>query len=81
MNDESKPTRLVVKGMTCSNCVRHATEALQGIGGVASVSVTLEPGRAEVFWEPAANQNIPALIQSLRRGVVHPIPICKADLV
>jgi len=37
-----------VAGMTCQNCVRHATKALQAVRGVTKVEVTLEPPRAVV---------------------------------
>lgn len=37
-----------VAGMTCGNCVRHVTEALQALPGVAEVHVTLDTGRASV---------------------------------
>ena len=40
-----------VAGMTCDNCVRHVTEALQALPGVAEVHVTLETGRAAVRSE------------------------------
>lgn len=37
-----------IKGMSCQNCVRHATEALQSLPGVGEVLVTLEPARGDV---------------------------------
>ena len=41
-------TLLKIEGMSCQNCVRHATEALQNVEGVVSAEVTLEPGQAVV---------------------------------
>ena len=41
-------TTLEVDGMTCQGCVGNVTGLLQGISGVASVQVTLTPGRAVV---------------------------------
>lgn len=41
-------TTLTVTGMSCMNCVRHATEALQAVDGVTEVHVTLTPGQAVV---------------------------------
>ena len=40
-----------VQGMTCQNCVKHATKALRGVAGVEDVQVTLEPPRATVRGE------------------------------
>ncbi len=39
---------LSIEGMTCSNCVRHVTEALGGVEGVSSVSVDLPGKKAEL---------------------------------
>lgn len=44
---------LNVTGMTCGNCVKHATSALQGVAGVQKAEVTLDPGRAVVTHEGA----------------------------
>jgi copper chaperone CopZ len=37
-----------VKGMTCDNCVKHVTEALQGVPGVTAARVDLASNSAEV---------------------------------
>ena len=55
-----KNVKLVVTGMTCHNCVRHVTEALQEVPGVESVKVSLEQKSAtmqvaEGFTEQAAS--------------------------
>ncbi len=39
---------LSIEGMTCHNCVRHVTEALDGIEGVSDVNVNLEEKNAEL---------------------------------
>jgi copper chaperone CopZ len=44
-------TELTIDGMTCQNCVRHVTEALSSVRGVASASVSLETRRASVHGE------------------------------
>ena len=41
-------TELKVEGMTCSSCVRHVREALQGVDGVLGADVELDGGRARV---------------------------------
>jgi copper ion binding protein len=47
-----KKTKLNVKGMTCNMCVKHVTEALEGVSGVSKVKVKLEPGIAVVKYDP-----------------------------
>ena len=42
---------LYVEGMVCNNCVRHVTEALLEIDGVAGADVVLEPKTATVTLE------------------------------
>lgn len=37
-----------VVGMSCGNCVRHVTHALEGVEGVSNVEVNLENGLAKV---------------------------------
>ncbi|HXJ73406.1 MAG TPA: cation transporter, partial [Candidatus Dormibacteraeota bacterium] len=32
-------TELSINGMTCGNCVRHVTEAIQGVPGVSGAQV------------------------------------------
>ena len=39
---------LEVSGMTCGSCVRHVTEALAALDGVAQVDVRLEDGTVRV---------------------------------
>ncbi len=40
--------KLIVEGMMCPNCVRHVTEALQAVEGVAEAIVTLDDKSAVV---------------------------------
>lgn len=47
-----KRTKLNVQGMTCQMCVKHVTEALEGVPGVAKVKVKLDPGVAVVRYDP-----------------------------
>ena len=39
--------------MTCNNCARHVTEAIQGVSGVQSVSVNLQDAAASIRWNSA----------------------------
>ncbi|MHB1307978.1 MAG: heavy metal translocating P-type ATPase [Limisphaerales bacterium] len=43
-----------ITGMTCQNCVRHATEAIRKVPGVVDVQVDLQPGGARVRWAEGA---------------------------
>jgi len=51
--------------MTCQNCARHVTDAIQSVSGVDSATVTLANGRATVRWVSDASQNIPAVIHAV----------------
>lgn len=37
-----------ISGMTCSNCVRHVTNALQEIAGVTKANVSLDTNSATI---------------------------------
>ena len=58
-------TELSVSGMTCSNCARHVTGAIQNVAGVRSAMVSLESHQALVRWSADAPQNVPAVIQAI----------------
>ncbi len=51
--------------MTCGNCARHVTEALQRLPGVQAVTVDLEAQRATVRWRAEAEQSVDALIKAV----------------
>ena len=61
-------TELHVKGMTCNNCARHVTEAIQSVPGVRSASVALEAGRASVRWTAEAEPNPALLVEAIKRA-------------
>ena len=54
-----------VAGMTCNNCARHVTEAIQSVPGVQSAMVNLEAGRASVRWNSAATADASKLISAV----------------
>ena len=60
------PSEFSVSGMTCGNCARHVTEALQAVPGVASASVTLDAGTALVRWQPGATVDVPAAVRAVQ---------------
>src|ERR1019366_3980752 len=61
-------TELAVTGMTCGNCARHVTEAIQSVPGVHSATVRLEANQATVRWTTGAEQNVPALIHAVEEA-------------
>jgi Cu+-exporting ATPase len=52
---------LAISGMTCANCARHATEAIQSVPGVQSATVNLDTQRALVRWSPGTVSNMSAI--------------------
>jgi P-type Cu+ transporter len=64
----TETTDLAVHGMTCSNCVRHVTEAIQQVPGVSHAAVTLDPGRAVAKWKPDAQPDVEAVIHAVKQA-------------
>ncbi|HEY5909541.1 MAG TPA: cation-translocating P-type ATPase [Verrucomicrobiae bacterium] len=58
-------TDLAITGMTCGNCARHVTQAIQSVAGVRSAEVSLEGRTARVKWEPDFAGNPAAVIQAV----------------
>jgi Cu+-exporting ATPase len=62
-------TRLVslfrVTGMTCGNCARHVTQAIQSVPGVAGAVVELEAGQATVRWAAGAKLDVDAVVSAV----------------
>lgn len=52
---------LNVQGMSCGSCVKHISEALQPLAGVAAVEVDLQAGRVRVSGTPDSAALIAAL--------------------
>jgi Cu+-exporting ATPase len=61
----SATTELLVEGMTCQNCARKVTDAMQKISGVHGVSVSVATEHASVRWGSAAAKNVSALISAI----------------
>lgn len=54
--------------MTCTNCARHVTEAIQSAAGVHSASVSLADKSATVRWSPDAAKNLPAVLAAVSQS-------------
>ena len=50
--------------MTCGNCARHVTQALQSVPGVQSASVSLDTHSATVLWA-TPHADLPALLKAV----------------
>lgn len=61
----AQTTELRVDGMTCSNCARHVTEAIQSVAGVHRATVMLESNHATVRWENGAAPKVAALVRAI----------------
>ena len=64
----SAVTELAVTGMTCGNCARHATEAIQSVTGVRSATVRLDLHEASVRWAADAERDVPAVLRALEEA-------------
>jgi Cu+-exporting ATPase len=69
--ENNSRNELRIGGMTCANCARHVTEALQGAAGVAAADVSLQTGRAHVRWHEGTAHDISILIQAVEEAGYH----------
>ena len=69
-------TELAITGMNCGNCIRHVTDAIQNVPGVASAVVTLDPQHATVRWN--TTPNVPALVQAIQQAGYEAQPMAEA---
>lgn len=68
VNASAGVTELRVTGMTCNNCARHVTEALQSVPGVRSASVVLDAGRASVRWAADATPDLASVVSAVQQA-------------
>ncbi|HEV2692801.1 MAG TPA: cation-translocating P-type ATPase [Verrucomicrobiae bacterium] len=61
-------TELRVTGMTCNNCARAVTEAVQQVAGVHSATVTLSSQHASVRWNSPAAKNSDAVLAAISQA-------------
>jgi Cu+-exporting ATPase len=71
-------TLLAVGGMSCQNCARKVTTALQAVPGVESVSVDLKARRASVRWNANAIGEVSALLAALKAAGYNAQPLAPA---
>src|ERR1041385_349671 len=63
----SATTELSVSGMTCGNCARHVTEAIQSVPGVRSATVNLDSQSASVRWAADGSHDSAAVIGAIEK--------------
>lgn len=71
--------RLAVSGMTCGNCARQVTEAIQSVAGVQSASVDLATGEAAIIWQPGATADEGAVYRAIRQAGYEPRSVAPAQ--
>jgi len=67
MSSNHQTTELSVSGMTCGNCARHVTEAIQSVPGVHSATVNLDSRSASVRWTPDGSHDAATVIQAIEK--------------
>src|SRR5215472_4760641 len=60
-------TYLSIDGMTCGNCARHVTDALQGVRGVRTANVSLDAHEATVHWEQDVAPDEAAIVRAVEQ--------------
>ncbi|HEX5219088.1 MAG TPA: cation-translocating P-type ATPase [Verrucomicrobiae bacterium] len=70
----SAVSELRVDGMTCNNCARHVTEAIQSVPGVRHATVSLAANQASVRWQ-TAREDVPAVVQAIKAAGYDAKPI------
>jgi Cu+-exporting ATPase len=72
---ESPVFEFAVTGMNCQNCVRHVTEAIQGVAGVVAANVRLEEGRATVRWRPDTKPGVEHVVEAVKKAGYDATPL------
>ena len=72
---ETAASEFAVTGMSCNNCARHVTEAIQGVVGVAGASVQLAEGRATVRWNPGTRPDVERVVRAVKAAGYDATPI------
>src|ERR1700722_5893083 len=64
----SAATEFRVNGMTCNNCARRVTEAIQSVPGVRSATVSLENKNASIRWNSGVQEKASAIILAVKQA-------------
>ena len=61
-------TDLAITGMTCGNCARHVTEAIQSVPGVRTATVSLDTHQATVRWAKSIPGDMTAVVKAVEEA-------------
>jgi Cu+-exporting ATPase len=67
-------TEFAITGMSCTNCARHVTEAIQSVSGVASATVELDASRASVHWAPGTEVDLQRVVEAVKQAGYGAVP-------
>ena len=59
-------TEFQIDGMTCGNCARHVTDAIQSVPSVRNASVSLQKKKAVVRWN--GTENVAAVLEAVKKA-------------
>src|SRR4051794_24772443 len=71
----SGTTEFSVEGMTCGNCARHVTEAIQSVPGVRHAAVSLETSHASVRWQDGVTTDTAAVVRAVKQAGYEATPV------
>ena len=66
ITERNVTTEFFIDGMTCGNCARHVTEAIQSVPEVRSAAVSLAKNNVVVSWRSATN--VPAVLKAVHKA-------------
>ena len=65
--------------MTCNNCARHVTDAIQSVSGVRTTLVSLETRCASIRWNPNQPAHVEAVLAAIRGAGYDAQPLAAAE--
>lgn len=75
-----QPTMMLkIEGMTCQNCVKHVTKALQSVEGVSNIKVDLDSASATLTADFSLADKIKAAVEEEDYPVTQVIDLCNAQ--
>ena len=72
---DAATSEFLVEGMTCGNCARHVTEAIQSVPNVRHAAVSLDSKHASVRWKNDATADVPAVVAAVRSAGYEAKPV------
>jgi copper chaperone CopZ len=69
---------IAIEGMTCDNCMKRVTRAIEGVNGVKSVEVDRASARATVTYD-TTKTDMPAIYDALKKSGYHARPFADPE--